>query len=256
MPKYFLCTGPGRTATRWLANFLDSDPEAAVFHDEFLPINFTSSMRRWQTGGTPTIGAVSGAARYHIPQLWTAFKPVVIFLWRDPIGLIKSHVEIQLRTSNGERTDGGAGHRQVPGYETLDMLIRRTAHILLGDLEAAMGLCKHYEIPVHHADMKDFLTEPGAYALAEILGVKPTAYEKSVLNKTPSNDRIVHQEWWEERTKSRIMALVNSLTNVREGYDRAKQWASTLKEKPSDEGTEPGKSGDAGGGESANGGAA
>jgi len=227
MPDYFLCTGPGRTATRWLAQYLDKATKANVMHDEFLPINFESSMRRWKRASIPKIGTVSGAARYHIPQLWTAFKPVVVFLWREPFGLIKSHVEIQLRTGNTPRVNE-TGHRQPPGYETLDMLVRRTAQILLGDLEASIGICKYHNIPHNHVSMEDFLTPAGAAALARMVGVKPPSYTEMVVNKTPDADRIPHQDWWEERTRSRIMALVNSLVNVREGYDKAKQWGSSL----------------------------
>jgi hypothetical protein len=220
MSEYFVLTGPGRTGTRFLAHHLGKGKGVVVRHDEFLPICYDKAFERWRRGGPPIIGAVSGTARYYIKQIYEEFQPKVVFLWRDPVALVRSHAEMQVKAMNPARDADGCALWPFP-HETPPMYLRRTASILLGDLEASLALCAKYEIPVHHALMDKYITREGLVEMAAFLGFEIEPHGLKPVNTMPFYNSVIKRTDFDEETTKHIGALVTSLDRVRNGYSTA-----------------------------------
>jgi hypothetical protein len=222
MSSYFILTGPGRTATQFLAKQLNHGLNAAVKHDEFLPINRAAAMKRWRDAEDSVIGTVSGTARYYLRSLYSEFKPKIVFLWRDPFDLIKSHVEMHVQAMDPPRdADGFSSWPDM--YETPDMYMCRMAHLVFGDLEVSLTMCKRFGIPVHHSYMSNYLKPKGLLDLAKFLGVdlRPYLVDARPVNAMPDYDAVLDRVHISLETVQHVYWLSENLPRVAEGYARA-----------------------------------
>jgi hypothetical protein len=216
MSEYFVLTGPGRTGTRFLAKHLNCE-KAEVRHDEFLPINHERAFKRWREAKAPIIGTVSGTARYYLKQIYAEFKPKIVFLWRDPIALVRSHAEMQIQAMRPKRDKNECIEWPFP-HESPPLYLRRLASIIFGDLEAALSLCTFHKIPVYHSHMGSYTHRQGLIEMAEFLGYDLDPGELAPMNAMPFFDTIIKRSDFDKETSDHVTSLVASLLEVCRGY--------------------------------------
>lgn len=220
MKETFVLTGAGRAGTFWLTQQLNKHTNAVVGHDEFMPRNFVSSAKRWRESDGP-IGTASGVARYCLPFLWKEFKPKIAFLWREPLSLVRSHVELQLRT-NLLLADEECQPKILELGDPLGRFIARTAHVLFGDLEVSLALCRRLEIPVVHWDMKDYTSKEGFTGLAAWLGLRCDSEALDGPTNALAEYRCVpHPDKWAQDVRQYVLDAVRALPGISAGYKAA-----------------------------------
>jgi hypothetical protein len=227
MSDYFILTGSGRTGTRFLTKHLNNSDVAEVRHDEFLPINHEKAFARWRAAEAPVIGAVSGTARYYLKEIYEEFRPKIVFLWREPVALVRSHAEMQIQAMRPKRDEHECIEWPFP-HESPSLYLRRLASIIFGDLESALSLCTSYEIPFYHAFMDKYTTREGLIEMARFLGFDIDPQDVTPTNSMPFFDAIIKRSDFDEGTEEHVRSLISSLEEVSNGYFRSLQGPSCI----------------------------
>lgn len=149
MVKTFFITGLGRSGTQWLAALLGKSPNAFVQHEwwryrygallpmhtrdpkhfdrDYLEIRINETRQAIETCGKPIYGEVNSKARYFLPDLMQAFRPIVVSqLVRDGRDVVRSCHSRQTYTGHDlhppiEPT-GGSYRQEWPTYNRFQKL--------------------------------------------------------------------------------------------------------------------------------------
>lgn len=214
----------GRCATRWLASMLSQFGEVDVDFEPFRALSgLTSTFEQWRYKPRPDkeldastvkviVGMVNNYARLYLKELKRELPNCKwIFVWRDPLTLIRSLV---IRRSV----------QKTFYYDdmTWDEKIRFTTRQIFGDLESMLAQAEFYSLNPTNFNMAEYITKDGFIRLARSCGVEIKDREVKMLpieNKT-KDFTIPPCEEWDESIKDYIYDIVYNLPLVGKVYRR------------------------------------
>jgi hypothetical protein len=208
--SYFIVSGPGRCGTYWLTKTLSQFDDMSVWHDIFFPENFEDSVKKFQESKTKHTGTVSGPTRYVIKELNKTFKPKWGFLLRNPLETIRSHVEMMYQIEN---------INQIQTTEPVLRRVKRTAHLLLSDLELSLKLFKSNQINLKYFLLEKITTPEGFQEILEWLEIKNTYFIlPNKINEMPDHDRKTNTSDWPQETIDYISEIWNCCPHLKKAY--------------------------------------
>lgn len=203
MSKYFILTGQGRTATKWLADMLNKGTNAHVTHEPFRPTTWPKAFNEWINIKTNAkiIGCANSYARHWISEIDIEIKPTWVMLWREPL----SHVK-----SAWQRTQRNFWH---------------VVHALFAELEATLIEAENNNIPISHWYFNHYTTKDGLIMLADHLGVK---FDGNIKLLPPGNVAIdpiprPPTQNWSTLMHEHVFKYMSNLPHVRKSYKQARK---------------------------------
>jgi hypothetical protein len=206
MSRYFVITGPGRCGTLWTTQALAQFPQVEAIHDAFFPWAVEADLARLQASNSPIAGAVSGPARHWIGEIDRALeRPQWGCLWREPMALVRSHVEMHYQALAMSFT---------PTTEPVERAVRRIAHDLLGTMEATLRVFEFHNILVRNFFLERISQPAGFAELVEWLRIDGEVTLPPLANGMPEHDRKVSPSEWQAETRGAVQELLRALPMV------------------------------------------